>query len=33
LADKIKIYEIDGDHNFTGKNRKGLIETLSEILT
>ena len=32
LADKIKIYEIDGDHNFTGKNRKGLIETLSEIL-
>ena len=33
LADQIKIYEIDGDHNFTGKNRKGLIETLSEILT
>jgi surfactin synthase thioesterase subunit len=32
LADKIKIYEIDGDHNFTGKNRKGLMETLSKIL-
>ncbi len=26
------VYEIDGDHNFTGENRKGLIETLSKIL-
>ena len=25
LADQIKIIEIDGDHNFTGKARKGLI--------
>ena len=33
LQDLIKIYEIDGDHNFTGKYRKGLIETLSKILT
>jgi hypothetical protein len=32
LADKVKIYEIDGDHSFTGKNRKGLMETLSKIL-
>jgi len=32
LADKIKIYEIEGDHNFTGIDRKGLIETLSNIL-
>ncbi len=28
-----ELYEIDGDHNFTGKYRKGLIETLSKILT
>lgn len=28
-----KVYEINGDHNFTGKDRKGLIETLSKILT
>ncbi len=33
LKDQIRTIEIDGDHNFTGKNRKGLIETLSEILT
>lgn len=32
LADKIQIIKIDGDHNFTGENRKGLIETLSKIL-
>ena len=28
-----EVYEIDGDHNFTGQYRKGLIETLSKILT
>ena len=28
-----EVYEIDGDHNFTGENRKGLIETLSKVLS
>ena len=28
-----EVYELDGDHNFTGQYRKGLIETLSKILT
>lgn len=28
-----KVYEIDGDHNFTGENRKRLLEALSGILT
>lgn len=28
LADQIKIIEIDGDHNFTGKARKGLINLI-----
>ena len=30
--DSAEVIKIDGDHNFTGKNRKGLIETLSKIL-
>jgi hypothetical protein len=30
--DSTQVIKIDGDHNFTGKNRKGLIETLSKIL-
>ena len=32
LADQIAIHQIDGDHNFTGMYRKGLLETLSELL-
>ena len=30
--DSAEVIKIDGDHNFTGKNRKGLMETLSKIL-
>lgn len=32
VAGQIKIYEIDGDHNFSGPDRKGLLQTLSKIL-
>jgi hypothetical protein len=32
LKDLIKIYEIDGDHNFTGQYRKGLIKKLKQII-
>ena len=32
LADKLTIYEIDGDHNFTGKDREGLLVLLKSLL-
>ena len=32
LADKLTIYEIDGDHNFTGTDRDGLLVLLKSLL-
>ena len=32
LSDKIKVLDLDGDHNFTGEARAGLVETVVKLL-